>query len=75
MFRPPQVSRTTCAGFLSSRMPMKVQCLKCPASVHSRNATWQIIFGMTQRHCSIFSAVNDSPHHEALFFLGSEGAA
>ena len=30
-----QVWRTTSDGFLSSRMATKVQCLKCPASVHS----------------------------------------
>ena len=43
---------------------MKVQCLRCPASVHSTNATWQTSFGVTQRHSFIFSAVNDSPHRE-----------
>ena len=59
--------RTTSAAFLSSRMATKVQCRKCPASVHSTNATWQTSFGLTQRHCSIFSAVSDSPHREALF--------
>jgi hypothetical protein len=63
----PQVSRTTSAGFLSSRMATNVQCRKCPASVHSPNATWQTSFGLTQRHCSIFSAVSDSPHREAPF--------
>ena len=31
------------------------------------NATWQTNFGLTQRHCFIFSAVSDSPHREALF--------
>jgi hypothetical protein len=66
-FGETQVSRITSAGFLSSRMPMKVQCLKCPASVHSMKATWQTSFGLTQRHWSIFSAVNDSPHREDLF--------
>ena len=44
-----------------------MQWRKCPASVHSTNATWQTSFGLTQRHCSIFSAVNDSPHREDLF--------
>ena len=38
-----------------------------PASVHSTNATWQTSFGLTQRHCFIFSAVSDSPQREALF--------
>jgi hypothetical protein len=51
-----------------------VQCLKCAASVHSTKATWQTSFGLTQRHSSIFSVVNDSPHREALlsgrFFKG-----
>ena len=68
----PSVSRdssfaTTSEGFLSSRMPTKVQCLRCPASVHSRKATWQTSLGLTHRHSCIFSAVNDSPHREALF--------
>jgi hypothetical protein len=40
-FGEPQVSRTTSAGFLSSRIPTKVQCLRCPASVHSTNATFK----------------------------------
>jgi hypothetical protein len=62
-----QVSRTTSAGFLSSRIPMKVQCLRCPASVHSTNATWQTSFGLTHRHWFIFSAISDSRHLEALF--------
>ncbi len=62
-----QVSRTTSDGFLSSRMATKVQCLRCPASVHSRKATWQTSFGLTHRHSCIFSAVNDSPQREALF--------
>jgi hypothetical protein len=44
-----------------------MQCHKCPASVHSTNATWQTSFGLTQRHCFIFSAVSDSPQREALF--------
>ena len=66
-FGETQVSRTTSPAFLSSRMATKVQCLRCPASVHSTNATWQTSFGLTHRHCSIFSAVNDSPHREALF--------
>ena len=48
-------------------MAMKVQCLKCPASVHSTNATWHTSFGLTQRHWFIFSSVSDSPHREALF--------
>ena len=48
-------------------MATKVQCRKCPASVHSTNATWQTNFGVTQRHSFIFSAVNDSPHREAIF--------
>ena len=52
---------------MSFRIPTKVQCLRCQASVHSTNATWQTNFGLIQRHCSIFSAVNDSPHREALF--------
>jgi hypothetical protein len=52
-----QVSRITSAGFLSPRMATKLQCLRCPASVHSTNCTWQTSFGVTQRHCSIFSAV------------------
>ena len=64
--RSSQVSRTTSAGFLSWRMAMKVQCRRCPASVHSTNATWQTSFDLTQRHCSIFSAVSDSPYREAL---------
>ena len=62
-----QVSRTTSEGFLSSRMATKVQCLKCPASVDWTNATWQISFGLTHRHWSIFSAVSDSPNREAFF--------
>ena len=73
----PQVSRTTCAGLLSSRIPTKLQCLKRPASVHSTNAIWQTRFGSTHRHWSIFSAVNDSPHRDALFsgrFLNGHGA-
>jgi hypothetical protein len=28
-------------------MATKVQCRKCPASVYSRNATWQTSFGVT----------------------------
>ena len=43
-----QVSRTTSAGFLSSRIATKVQCLRCPASVHSTNAIWQTRLGFTQ---------------------------
>jgi hypothetical protein len=62
-----QVSRTTCVGFLSLRRPTKVQCLRCLASVHSTKAIWQTSFGLTHRHSSIFSAVSDSPHREALF--------
>jgi hypothetical protein len=61
-----QVSRATPANFLSSRMTTKVLCLRCPASVHSTKTTWQTSFGLTQRRCSIFSAVNDSPQREAL---------
>ena len=30
-------------------------------------ATWQTSFGLTQRHCFIFSAVSDSPQREAFF--------
>ena len=48
-------------------MPMKVQWRKCPASIHSTNATWQTSFGLVHRHWSIFSAVSDSPHRDALF--------
>ena len=62
-----QVSRTTSADFLSSRRARKLQCRRCPASVQSTKATWQTSFGVTQRHCSIFSAVRDSPHRDALF--------
>jgi hypothetical protein len=66
-FGETQVSRTTSAASLSSRIATKVECLRCPGSVHSRNATWHTSFGLTHRHWSIFSAVNDSPHREALF--------
>jgi hypothetical protein len=52
---------------LSLRMPMKVQCFRCPASVHSTKAIWQTSFGLTQRHSFIFSAVSASPHREVLF--------
>ena len=58
-------------------MATKVQCLRCPASVHSTNATWQTSFGVTQLHSFIFSAVSDSPHREALFsgrFLNGQWA-
>ena len=41
------VSRTTSAGFLSSRMATKMQYRKCPAAVHSTNATRQTSFGLT----------------------------
>ena len=54
-------------AFLSSRMATKVECRKCPASVHSTKAIWQTSFGLIHRHFSIFSAVSDSPHREALF--------
>ena len=54
-------------GRSSSRRPTKVQCLRCPASVHSTKATWQTNFGLTHRHRSIFSAVNDSSHRQAPF--------
>ena len=40
-------------------MATKVQCRKCPASVHSTKATWQTSFGLVH-----FSAVNDSLHRE-----------
>ena len=59
-------------------MATKLQCRRCPASVHSTNATWQTSFGVTQRHCSIFSAVSDSPHREAFFsgrFVNGQCAA
>ena len=48
-------------------MATKVQCRKCPASLHSTNATLQTRFGLTHRHCFIFSVVSDSPQREALF--------
>ena len=64
-----QVSRTTSAGFLSSRMAAKEQCRKYPAAVHSTNATWQTNFGVIQRHSFILSAVRDSPP-SARPFLG-----
>ena len=46
-------------------MAMKVQRRRCPASVHSTKATWQISYGLTRRHSDIFSAVMVSPHREA----------
>ncbi len=52
---------------LSLRMLMKVQCFRCPASVHSTKAIWQTSFGLTQGHSFIFSAVSTSPHREVLF--------
>ena len=60
------------------RSPRKLQCRRCPASVQSTKATWQTSFGVTQRHCFIFSAVSDSPHRDALFagrFVNGQRAA
>jgi hypothetical protein len=48
-----QVWRTTSAAFLSSHIATKVQCRRCPESVHSTNATRQPSFGSSDQTISL----------------------
>ena len=45
-------------------MATKVQCLRCPASAHSTNPTWQTSFGLTQRHSSEEAGIEGGPTPE-----------
>jgi hypothetical protein len=52
---------------------MKVQCLKCPASVHSTNATWQTSFGL--HNFELLESWEDfvpNSRHKAVFHLRDE---